>query len=52
MMTAAARALAYTISDDELSVEYIIPSAFDKKAHENLIKAVKKAAKDSGVARV
>ena len=52
MMTAAAKALAYTITDDELNTEYIIPSAFNKKAHENLIEAVKKAAKASGVSRL
>ncbi|MGI6781878.1 MAG: NAD(P)-dependent malic enzyme [Acholeplasmataceae bacterium] len=52
MMTAAANALAYSITDSELNPEYIIPSAFDLEAHKKLIEAVKQAAMSSGVARL
>jgi malate dehydrogenase (oxaloacetate-decarboxylating) len=51
MCLAAAHALAGMISEDELSVENIIPSVFNDQVAPVLAKAVKKAAKQTGVAR-
>lgn len=51
MKIAAAKALAELISDDELSADYIIPKAFDKRVGPAVAKAVAQAARDSGVAR-
>ncbi|MBQ7523981.1 MAG: NAD-dependent malic enzyme, partial [Oscillospiraceae bacterium] len=52
MKIAAADALANLISDDELSADYIIPAAFDPRVKDAVAAAVKKAAYDSGVARI
>ena len=52
MKIAAAKALAGLISDEELSAEYIIPAAFDPRVKDAVAEAVKKAAYDSGVARI
>ena len=52
MKMAAAQALADLISDDELSEEYIIPAAFDKRVGPAVAKAVAEAAEKSGVARI
>ena len=52
MKMAAAKALADLISDEELSEEYIIPKAFDKRVGPAVAKAVAQAARDSGVARI
>ena len=52
MKMAAAKALAELISDDELSAEYIIPKAFDKRVGPAVAKAVAEAARNSGVARI
>ena len=52
MKMAAAQALADLISDDELSEDYIIPAAFDKRVGPAVAKAVAEAAKKSGVARI
>ena len=52
MKIAAANAIANTISDDDISREYILPKAFDRGVAENVAHAVKKAAVDSGVARI
>ena len=52
MMMAASKAIAKTVSEDKLSAQYIIPKAVDQTAHENVAKAVKMAAINSGVARV
>ena len=52
MKIAAAKALAGLISDEELSAEYIIPAAFDPRVKDAVAAAVKKAAYDSGVARI
>ncbi|MDR0879478.1 MAG: NAD-dependent malic enzyme [Clostridioides sp.] len=51
MKIAAARAIANTISDDEISTDYILPDIFNKDVTKNVAEAVKKAAIDSGVAR-
>lgn len=52
MKIAASEAIAGIIKEDELNEEYIIPDAFDKRVAENVAKAVAKAARDTGVARV
>lgn len=52
MKIAAAHALADLISEDELSPDYIIPKAFDKRVGPAVAKAVAKAARETGVARI
>ena len=52
MKMAAAKALADLISEDELSAEYIIPKAFDKRVGPAVAEAVAEAARKSGVARM
>ena len=52
MKIAASKALADLITDEELSPEYIIPKAFDKKVGPAVAKAVAEAAKATGVARI
>ncbi|HBU12221.1 MAG TPA: NAD-dependent malic enzyme [Clostridiales bacterium] len=52
MKIAAAHALAGLIGNAELSADYIIPAAFDPRVGRAVAKAVAKAARDSGVARV
>ncbi len=52
MKIAAAKALAELISDEELSEDYIIPAAFDPRVKDKVAEAVKKAAYETGVARV
>ena len=52
MKIAAAHALAGLISDDELTADYIIPAAFDPRVKDVVAAAVRKAAKESGAARI
>ena len=52
MKMAAAKALAELISDEELSADYIIPKAFDKRVGPAVAKAVAEAARATGVARI
>ena len=52
MKIAAAEALAGLISGGELSADYILPKAFDPRVKDAVAKAVMKAAKRSGVARI
>ena len=52
MKVAAAHALADLITDEELSEDYIIPKAFDKRVGPAVAQAVAEAAKASGVARI
>ena len=52
MKIAASKALADLITDEELSPEYIIPKAFDKRVGPAVAKAVAEAAKRTGVARI
>ena len=52
MKMAAAQALADLISDDELTADYIIPMAFDKRVGPAVAKAVAEAARKTGVARI
>lgn len=50
MKIAASEALAALISDEELSPDYIIPKAFDKRVGPAVAKAVADAARKTGVA--
>lgn len=52
MMVAAARGIASCVSDKELSREYILPYAYDKRAHEAVAKAVAEAAIATGVSKL
>lgn len=52
MKLAAAKAIAYIIKDEELSPDYIVPSAFDKRVVENVAKEVAIAARRTGVNRI
>jgi malate dehydrogenase (oxaloacetate-decarboxylating) len=51
MKLAAAQAIAAVIADDELDVEYIIPSVFNRQVVDAVAVAVADAAIGSGVAR-
>ena len=51
MMLAASKAIASCVSDEELSVNYILPFAYDKGAHKAVAKAVADAAVESGVSK-
>ncbi len=48
---AAAKAIAYTVKDDELHEDYIIPSIFDRKVVPAVAHAVAETAKKTGLAR-
>lgn len=52
MKLAAAQAIAEIIRDDELSPEYIVPSAFDKRVVPAVSRAVSEAALKTGVAKL
>ena len=52
MKMAASIAIASLVSDEELSADYIIPKAFDKRVGKTVAEAVAKAARESGVARI
>ena len=52
MKMAAAKALAGLISDEDLSADYIIPAAFDKRVGPAVAAAVAEVAKKTGVARI
>ncbi|MDE7087472.1 MAG: NADP-dependent malic enzyme [Clostridia bacterium] len=51
MMMAASRGIAECVSESELSTGYILPYAFDKRAHEAVAKAVAEEAVKTGVIR-
>jgi malate dehydrogenase (oxaloacetate-decarboxylating) len=51
MKLAAAKAIASVVTREELSVDYIIPSVFDRRVAVAVAKAVARAAIRSGVAR-
>ena len=51
MMFAAAKAIADSVSEKELTPDYILPYAYDQRAHDAVAKAVAAAAKKSGVTR-
>jgi malate dehydrogenase (oxaloacetate-decarboxylating) len=52
MKLAAARAIASLVADDELREDYIIVPAFDPRVGQAVAGAVRRAAVESGVARV
>lgn len=52
MKMAAVYALANLVSDEEISTEYILPKAFDKRIANAVAVAVAQAARKSGVARI
>lgn len=49
---AASYALASLVEDDKLSADYILPHAFDPRVGKTVAEAVRKAAVESGVARI
>ena len=51
MKIAAANAIAGTISDTELTPDYIVPSVFDRRVSEAVAQAVSKVAIETGVAQ-
>jgi len=52
MKIAAAEEIASLVSDEELNSNYIIPAAFDERVGPAVAEAVKKAARETGVARI
>ncbi len=52
MMMAASLGIAQCVSEDELATDYILPKAWDKRAHEAVAKAVAQAAIDTGVSKL
>lgn len=52
MKMAASYAIASLVSDEELSADYIMPKAFDKRVGKAVAAAVAQAARDTGVARI
>lgn len=52
MKVAAAYAIANVVGDDELSCDYVLPDVFNKNVVENVAKAVREAAINTGVARL
>ncbi len=52
MKLAAAYGIASLVSDEELSADYIIPKAFDKRVGATVAKAVYDCAVETGIARI
>ncbi|MDU4860677.1 MAG: malic enzyme-like NAD(P)-binding protein [Terrisporobacter othiniensis] len=52
MKVAAAYAIANVVKDEELTLDYVLPDAFNKNVVENVAKAVREAAIKTGVARI
>ena len=52
MKIRAAKALAALVKDDQLSAEYILPSALDKTVADAVADAVAQEAKEQGIARI
>ncbi|MCM8711402.1 NAD-dependent malic enzyme [Clostridium sp. SYSU_GA19001] len=52
MKVAAAYAIANSISDSELSEDYIIPKSFNREVQNKVAEAVREAARKSGTARI
>lgn len=52
MKIAASYAIAGVISEEELTEEYVIPKALDRRVAEKVAQAVSKAARETGVARI
>ena len=52
MMMAAARGIAACIKDKDLRPDFILPYAYDKKAHQSVAKATREAAIKTGVSKL
>ena len=52
MMMAAAKGIASCVSDEELSCDYILPKAWDKRSHKAVAEAVAEAAIATGVSKL
>ncbi len=52
MMMAASRGIASCVSESELKRDYILPLAYDKRAHESVAKAVSVEAIKTGVSKL
>ena len=52
MKLAAAYAIAETLKDDEICPDKVVPNPLDRAVFENVAAAVRKAARDTGVARL
>ncbi len=52
MMMAASRGIADCVTKEQLNRNYILPYAYDQKAHDSVARAVRQAAIDSGVAKL
>ncbi len=52
MMMAAAKAIAACVSDAELNADYILPYAYDRRAHTAVAEAVAEAAVRTGVSKL
>ncbi|MBQ9457361.1 MAG: NADP-dependent malic enzyme [Bacilli bacterium] len=52
MMMAASLGIADCVSPEELSVDHILPFAYDEHAHQTVAKAVAEAARKTGVAKL
>lgn len=52
MKVAAAYAIANSVSEQELSEEFVIPKAFNREVQRNVARAVSEAARKSGAARL
>ncbi len=52
MMIAASRGIASCVSEKELTPEYILPCAYDKRVHESVARSVAEAAIKTGVAKL
>jgi len=52
MMLSASRAIAACVGANELTKDYILPYAYDKKAHKAVAEAVARTARETGVARL
>lgn len=51
MMIAAAKGIAESVRQEDLSEEFILPYAYDKEAHKAVARSVARAAMETGVAR-
>ena len=51
MMIAAAYGIANCVTDEQLAQDYVLPLAYDKKAHQAVARAVAKCAVDEGIAK-
>ena len=52
MMRAASLGIAGCVTEKELSPEYILPYAYDKRAHDCVADAVKRATIETGVSKL